>query len=371
VIPDTRAPNGVIAPLWSDLELARNAGREVRMAIDGFSRAAVIQWNNPFEYTTDDTVGQSVGKFQAWIHPTVRDDRPEVTFEYADLGALPDTATIGIENIHGDMATSVLNAGDPRTVLQDGGTICLDYRGPTFDPVSLAYDVTVDADAVPGVYATEVVHVTDDPFAEPATAAVDVEVRAVPPAAPSGLAARPGDRSARLSWSPPASPGNTAMSDYVIQRSITARGPWRTVGDGVSTAHRFTVTGLKNGTRYFFRVAARNNGGTGAMSAAVSARPRTVPSRPQAPSATPMPRAVHLTWVAPARNGGARISDYVIKRSTSRRGPWRTVPDGVSTARRFTVTGLKNGTRHFFRIAARNAAGTGATSVIVMATPPR
>jgi hypothetical protein len=78
-----------------------------------------------------------------------------------------------------------------------------------------------------------------------------------------------------------------------------------------------------------------------------------------------------LTWIAPARNGGARISDYVIKRSTSRRGPWRTVPDRVSTARRFTVTGLTNGTRYFFRVAARNAAGRGAASVTVSTTPRR
>jgi uncharacterized repeat protein (TIGR01451 family) len=370
-IPDTDAPNGVFAALWSDLELARRAGRGVRLAVDHANRAAVIQWDNPFEFTTGDTTGPSVGKFQAWIYPTVRDDRPEVTFEYSDLGTLPDGATIGIENILGDTATSVLNAGDPSTVVQDGGTICLDYRASTLDPVSLDYDVTVDAGAAPGVYATEAVHVTDDPFAEPATVSVGVEVRSVAPSAPAGLVARPGNRSARLSWSPPESPGNTAMRDYVIQRSISRGGPWRTVPDGVSTARRFTVTGLHNGTRYFFRVAARNAAGTGAKSAAVAARPRTVPWRPQAPSATPMPRAVHLTWVAPARDGSARISDYVIQRSISRTGPWRTVPDGVSTARRFTVTGLHNGTRYFFRIAARNAAGTGAPSVTVSATPQR
>jgi Fibronectin type III domain len=74
-------------------------------------------------------------------------------------------------------------------------------------------------------------------------------------------------------------------------------------------------------------------------------------------------------WAAPVNDGGARISDYVIQPSTSRTGPWRTVADGVSAAHRFTVTGLTNGTRYFFRVAPHIAAGTGAVSAIVSATP--
>ena len=254
----------------------------------------------------------------------------------------------------------------------------------------------------------------------------------------------------------------------MIQRATSASGPWTTVDDGVSTARRFTATGLINGTRYFFRVAARNAAGTGPFSAAVAATPRTVPCGTAALIGDAVVASGPLAWSAPASNGGAAITDYVIQRSRSRSGPWTTVNDGVSTARRvhrhrpqqrhplllprrrpqrrrhrlvlgrrhgdaadraigtagaeggtvvassstdvesagierrrgdhrlrhptvaasrsgpwttvndgvstarqFTVTGLTNGTRYFFRVAARNPAGLGSWSAIKRATPER
>jgi uncharacterized repeat protein (TIGR01451 family) len=175
-IPDAAVPNGVMAPLWSDLELSLADGRGMRLATVASLGAAVVQWDDAFEFTDDDTAGPSVGKFQTWIYNAVSPDRPEVTFDYETLGALPASATIGIENILGDLATAPLNAGDPAGVIEDGGSICLDYEGPTFDVITLGYDVTVDPDAESGIYTNEVVHVTDDPGAQPATTSTDVEI---------------------------------------------------------------------------------------------------------------------------------------------------------------------------------------------------
>lgn len=176
VMPNTSLPNGVLAPLWSDLELSLADSRGMRLATSAGVGAAIVQWDDPFEWTSDATVGPSVGKFQAWIYNTVEDFRPEMTFEYGTLGELPGTSTIGTENILGTLATAALNAGDPSGILEEGGTICLDYEGPSFGEITLAYDVTVDEDAEPGIYTNEVVHVTDDPFAQPATTSTDVEV---------------------------------------------------------------------------------------------------------------------------------------------------------------------------------------------------
>ena len=170
----------MFAPLWSDLELSVANGRGMRLAQIASLGVAVIEWDSLFEFTGDATVGPSVGKFQAWIYNTVEDFRPEMTFEYGSIGALPGNATIGIENILGTLATAAVNAGDPSTEIEAGGTICLDYEGLSFDPITVGYDVTVAENAFTGTYTNAAVHMTDDPFAEPATASDSVVVDGVP-----------------------------------------------------------------------------------------------------------------------------------------------------------------------------------------------
>jgi hypothetical protein len=70
-------------------------------------------------------------------------------------------------------------------------------------------------------------------------------------------------------------------------------------------------------------------------------------------------RSVTLRWVAPASNGGAPITDYVIQRFADRT-TWRTVRDGVSTARRLTVSGSATGP----------ATGSGSPPATAPAPPP-
>jgi hypothetical protein len=168
----------------------------------------------------------------------------------------------------------------------------------------------------------------------------------------------------KLTWTAPADNGS-AVSDYVIQRSTDGT-TWKTVRDGLSTTTTFTVPRLANGTPYQFRIAAKNAGGRGDWSTTVSATPRWKPAAPGALRARAGASQVRLTWTAPAANGAA-IRDYVIQRSNGRR--WVTATDGVSTARSATVARLTNGTSYRFRVAAVNAVGRGAWSVIVRATP--
>jgi uncharacterized repeat protein (TIGR01451 family) len=180
-LPSSATPNGVIAPLWSDLQLSLANDRGVRLATSG-GQVAVVQWDDPFPYDSDPTdLSNSVGTFQAWIYNSVADDRPEITFEYGDVGALPATATIGIENLAGTLGTAVVNAGDPSAAISDGSSVCFDYVGPDVDPVELSYEVTVDPDALTGVYVNSAEHVTSDPFDEPAVAAVNVAVTGLAP----------------------------------------------------------------------------------------------------------------------------------------------------------------------------------------------
>jgi titin len=200
------------------------------------------------------------------------------------------------------------------------------------------------------------------------SATVSATPRTVP-GAPSGLAASPGSTQVALSWTAPVSDGGSAASDYVVQYSADGGSSWSTFADGVSTATSATVTGLANGTAYTFRVAAVNAAGQGAFSATASATPRTVPGAPTGLAATPGSTQVALSWTAPVSDGGSAVSDYVVQYSSNGGSTWSTYVDKVSTATIATVTRLTNGTAYSFRVSAVNAAGTGAASATVSATP--
>ncbi len=72
---------------------------------------------------------------------------------------------------------------------------------------------------------------------------------------------------------------------------------------------------------------------------------------------------IALSWTAPANEGGASITDYVIAYAEDSATPdWQIVEEGESTATTATVTGLTNGTAYIFRVAAVNSFGTSAPS---------
>jgi len=82
---------------------------------------------------------------------------------------------------------------------------------------------------------------------------------------------------------------------------------------------------------------------------------------------------VSVSWTAPASNGGAAITDYVVQYSTSASSGFATFSDGTSTATTATVTGLTNGTSYYFKVAATNSVGTGNfsdASATVTPAPP-
>ena len=80
-----------------------------------------------------------------------------------------------------------------------------------------------------------------------------------------------GNTQVELSWSAPSDNGS-AITDYIIQYS-TDDSNWSTFADGTSTGTTATVTGLTNGTLYYFQVAAVNANGTGTYPDSVSDTP--------------------------------------------------------------------------------------------------
>ena len=162
-----------------------------------------------------------------------------------------------------------------------------------------------------------------------------------------------------------------AVTDYTIQRSPNGTTGWVTVNDGVGAATVFTVVGLTNGSRYYFRVFARNAAGLGPASNLTSSVPRAIPTAPRSLTAVPtnLSGRLRLSWLAPASTGGLAVTDYLIQRSPNGTSGWVTLNDGVRTTSTYTVTGLANGTRDYFRVFARNAAGQSLGSNVASAIP--
>jgi secreted trypsin-like serine protease len=88
---------------------------------------------------------------------------------------------------------------------------------------------------------------------------------ASPPGAPRRVAARPGVRSATVTWDAPASDGGSPVATYVV---TTSTGATVTVGGGVRTA---VVGGLAPGAPVTLAVRAVNGAGPGPESAATAA----------------------------------------------------------------------------------------------------
>jgi predicted phage tail protein len=184
------------------------------------------------------------------------------------------------------------------------------------------------------------------------------------PTAPRSLTATPRNAKVKLTWLAPASNGGAAINKYRVQRA-RAGGAWKTIA--YPTTRRYTATGLTNGIKYSFRVRAHNTAGWSKPSTVVKAVPRTVPTVPRSPTATPANTTVKLAWLAPKSSGGAAINKYAVQRSVSTGGPWKSV--AYPTTRSHTAKGLTNGTTYYFRIRAHNAAGWSKPSTVVTAVP--
>ena len=190
---------------------------------------------------------------------------------------------------------------------------------------------------------------------------------ATTPGAPTIGTATPGNVSASLTWTAPASNGGAAITGYTVTPYIGATA--QTAQTFNSTATTETVTGLTNGTAYTFEVAAINSVGTGAESAASnSVTPATTPGTPTIGTATSGNASAGVSWTAPASNGGSVITGYVVTPYIT--GTAQTAQTFNSTATTETVTGLTNGTAYTFKVAAINAIGTGSQSAASNSVTP-
>jgi alpha-tubulin suppressor-like RCC1 family protein len=112
----------------------------------------------------------------------------------------------------------------------------------------------------------------------PGTSAGVYATPAVIPSAPREVRWISRDMSSvSLSWSAPADDGGTPVSDYRIQYSDDGV-DWTTFNDGISAGTQATVSGLRSGTTYEFRVAAISEPGLGLFGTTAAVTPALLDS---------------------------------------------------------------------------------------------
>lgn len=192
------------------------------------------------------------------------------------------------------------------------------------------------------------------------------------PGAPAGVSASAGNAQATVSFSAPASNGGSAIASYTVTSSP---GGYTATG----AASPLTVSGLANGTAYTFTVKATNAVGAGSASAASNSvtpvvAALTVPGAPTALSWLIDPQLPNLYpfFAAPASNGGAAITSYVVNLLVGGVPGWGTatvaLPPATNTTIAINVSDfcgsgpagpVMNGT---ITVNAVNSIGTGATA---------
>ena len=251
------------------------------------------------------------------------------------------------------------------------------------------------------------------------------EVSAVPltvPGAPIGLTATPGNSQVTLSWAAPTS-GGAAISGYLIYEGTSPRHETgKPVNGSLVNGTSYTVTGLANGTTYYFRVTAVNTAGEGPSSAEMpvtlqpilsSSGPPTSPTSsttsptsstttpastntptsgtattpaasaqssagthargsaaPIGLAATPGNAQVHLSWIAAAPDGGSPAAGYRIYLA-SQPGMQAGGAIGSTKGTDVTVAHLANGTTYYFMVTTVGAAGDESPYSAQVAAEPR
>ncbi|VDM27409.1 unnamed protein product, partial [Hydatigera taeniaeformis] len=189
----------------------------------------------------------------------------------------------------------------------------------------------------------------------------------VPPGAPNGLEVADVDaEEVTLTWIKPRQDGGSKITGYTVEYKPASSDEW--IKAPVTKDTTATVSGLRKGEKYTFRVSAKNSAGTGEPSQAT--RPVLCKPKYDAPDAPGQPRVddvdkdqVKLSWSAPLRDGGSKITGFVVEKKKLGDDDWSkaaTLPPSATTA---TVDQLEPNGEYEFRVRAVNAAGPGEPSL--------
>ncbi|CAN2158799.1 Listeria/Bacterioides repeat [Candidatus Nanopelagicaceae bacterium] len=191
------------------------------------------------------------------------------------------------------------------------------------------------------------------------------------PAAPSISGVTAGNKQVTVTWNAPTHLGSGTLSgDEYIVTAYDSQGNEAGTCEPTSGQRTCVVTGLSNGSTYTFKVEAITTvGSSDQSSASAAATPSTTPSAPAEVVAVTSGSNMTVTFTAPADNGGAAITSYVITSTPS--GATCTVGANATT---YTCNGLTAGANYTYTVKAVNVRGESTASqasaaVIAIAVP--
>lgn len=190
-----------------------------------------------------------------------------------------------------------------------------------------------------------------------------------PPGAPSTPEILKYDtNSVSLKWNPPKSDGGSPILGYIIEKfEKKGGGDWLPIKMGLIRGTDAIVSGLAEGETYQFRVRAVNAAGEGIPSNGsepVTCRPYIMPpGPPDQPRVGKITKnSAEITWLRPAKDGGAPINGYIIEKRKPGTSEWIPCNDKLVKETRLVVTSLPENDQYEFRVKAVNSAGEGEPS---------
>ncbi len=177
------------------------------------------------------------------------------------------------------------------------------------------------------------------------------------PFAPQLHALTPGNATITVSFLAPTNNGGFPVSKYTASCASSNGGVARSVS---GTGTPIVVTGLTNLKTYTCRVSATTDIGAGPLSSASAPLRPGLPSAPVLQTAKASNAAITVTFAKPVSNGGFAITGYTAACYSSNGGATRT---HTGTASPVKVVQLTNGKKYTCKVSARNAKGSGTSSV--------
>ena len=229
----------------------------------------------------------------------------------------------------------------------DSGAILAEYGASEYDTLRDSFE---DGDGRTG-FAVNTVRV--------GSAYTRTGPNAGPPDPPRDLIASGGADEIKISWTPPADDGGSAITGYRLQWSSDAGANWGNLGPNNLVNTAVSHPNRQRGQTIHYRVRAINNDGNSDWSNIASAAAGTPDDVTGLTATASGHNQIDLSWTAPSHNNGAAVTGYRIQVSPDGTGNWTNLEGGNtnSTATTYSHTGLQSGTTYYYRVYAINSRG--------------